>query len=147
MNNKLDHTQIIRQMDREILNARWSELWGMSVPIHLSRPMLEKSLLFKMQEQSGEVLSTIQQGRLENLVKAYQKSPDTIERTASLKPGTRLVRTWRGKSYSVIVQGEGFSYQGKIFSSLSKIASSITGTRWNGWVFFGLKKTASKGEV
>lgn len=145
MNNKLRRTQIIKQMAPETLKARWGELWGISVPVHLSRPMLEKSLLFKMQERNGEVLSMIQQNRLENLIKTYQRSPNSIKRAASLKPGTRLVRTWKGKSYSVIVQDEGFAYQGEIFNSLSKIASCITGTRWNGWVFFGLKKPVSKG--
>ena len=57
----------------------------------------------------------------------------------TIKPGTRLVRTWKGQRHSVMVKENGFDYQGRAFTSLSEIAATITGTRWNGWVFFGLK--------
>lgn len=52
----------------------------------------------------------------------------------------RLVREWQSTKYSVLVLESGFEYQDKTYTSLSEIAFTITGTRWNGWVFFGLKK-------
>ena len=56
-----------------------------------------------------------------------------------LKPGTRLVREWHGRAHAVIVLEDGFEYQGRRYPSLSWIATLITGTRWSGPVFFGLK--------
>ncbi len=56
-----------------------------------------------------------------------------------IKAGTRLLREWQGRVHEVTVVKDGFSYQGSTYRSLSEIARTITGTRWNGWVFFGLK--------
>ena len=53
--------------------------------------------------------------------------------------GTRLLREWQGVEHVVTVTNEGFEWQGRPYKSLSAIARAITGTRWNGWVFFGLK--------
>ena len=53
--------------------------------------------------------------------------------------GTRLIREWQGVEHCVTVRDEGYEYQGCPYKSLSSIARAITGTRWNGWVFFGLK--------
>ncbi|MFN3606155.1 MAG: DUF2924 domain-containing protein, partial [Cypionkella sp.] len=53
--------------------------------------------------------------------------------------GTRLVREWQGTAQIVTVTKDGFEWQGRPYQSLSAIARAITGTRWNGWVFFGLK--------
>ena len=53
--------------------------------------------------------------------------------------GTRLLREWRGVEHVVTVQRDGFEWQGRPYQSLSAIARAITGTRWNGWVFFGLR--------
>ena len=60
---------------------------------------------------------------------------------ADLKPivGTRLIREWQGVEHLVTVTADGFDWQGRPYKSLSAIARAITGTRWNGWVFFGLK--------
>ena len=56
-------------------------------------------------------------------------------------PGTRFVRIWKGCRYEVLAQEKGFEYDGRIFRSLSAVAREITGTRWNGRLFFGLKKS------
>ena len=53
--------------------------------------------------------------------------------------GTRLIREWQGVEHVVTVTADGFDWQGRPYKSLSAIARAITGTRWNGWVFFGLK--------
>jgi hypothetical protein len=61
-----------------------------------------------------------------------------------IKPGSELVRTWKGKTYRIIVMADGFAYDGKTFASLSEIASEITGTNWNGPRFFGLRSAPSQ---
>jgi hypothetical protein len=63
----------------------------------------------------------------------------TIRARPELKPGTRLVREWQGRTYDVLVLDEGFSWQGTRYRSLSAIARKITGTAWSGPLFFGLK--------
>jgi hypothetical protein len=62
-----------------------------------------------------------------------------LELPRRIKPGSELVRTWKGKSYRVMVMADGFAHDGKTFTSLSEIASEITGTKWNGPRFFGLR--------
>jgi Protein of unknown function (DUF2924) len=70
-------------------------------------------------------------------------TPDT-----SLRPGTRLVREWRGRTHMVAVTEDGFEYAGKTFPSLTKIAHAITGAHWSGPRFFGLiRKHASNGQL
>jgi len=60
-----------------------------------------------------------------------------------LKPGTRLMREWRGRSHDVLVLDDGFSWQGTHYRSLSAIARKITGTAWSGPLFFGLRSNCS----
>lgn len=123
------------------LRQRWAEMWELSPPPKISRTMLEKSLVFKLKERAGFGLTQEQQKRLDGLVRAYKRAPMPSMKEVSIKPGTRLVRTWKGQRHSVIVKENGFDYQGRMFNSLSEVAAAITGTRWNGWVFFGLKKS------
>lgn len=55
--------------------------------------------------------------------------------------GTRLIREWKGVEHTVTVLDDGYDYQGRPYKSLSAIARAITGTRWNGWVFFGVRRS------
>ena len=83
---------------------------------------------------------------LDQLIKAAIAKPNgRMELPRRIKPGSELVRTWKGKRYRVTVMVEGFAYDGKPFASLSEIASEITGTNWNGPRFFGLRPSTSKG--
>ena len=75
---------------------------------------------------------------LRKLERAVSESPS--KRSSTLQPGTRLVREWRGKTYEVMVENDGFLFRGQRFGSLSKIASVIAGTRWSGPRFFGLNQ-------
>ncbi len=123
------------------LRARWATVWGREPHARIGRTMLEKSLEYKIREQEGQGLTPEQQARLDQLIRNYKRNPTCFEeRNNTLKPGTRLVRTHNGKKHSILVKTDGFEYQGRVYSSLSKIANDITGKRWNGWVFFGLKK-------
>jgi hypothetical protein len=66
-----------------------------------------------------------------------------IRARPELKPGTRLVREWQGRTYEVLVLDDGFSWQGTSYRSLSAVARKITGTAWSGPLFFGLKPNRS----
>lgn len=138
-NHILDNN--ITKLSTAELRQKWAEFWGIQPHRYIRREMLEKSLAFKMRQMSGEGLNSEQQARLDRLVLAYKKNPNCFDEThVSLKPGTRLVRMWKGKKYIVLTLMNGFEFNDQKYTSLSEIATHITGTRWNGWVFFGLKK-------
>ena len=125
------------------LRQMWALIWGRQPHARIGRTMLEKSLHYKTRELQGNGLTPKQKARLEQLVREYKRNPTCFDETRPLKPGTRLVRMHNGKKHSVLVKAEGFEYGGQTYSSLSKIANDITGKRWNGWVFFGLKKVGA----
>lgn len=130
------------------LRKRWTQTWGTEPHNRIGRKMLERSLLFKIREQSGHGPTPEQQKRLDKLIASYKRNPNCFDQGhASLKPGMRLVRKWQNKAHTVTVTAAGFEYEGRDYSSLSTIASEITGSRWNGWLFFGLKKETRKQRV
>lgn len=128
----------------EQLRRKWSLLWGKQPHKLMGRVMLEKSLEFKILEKDGFGLTAEQQSRLNQLIQDYKRNPKVFDaQHSALKPGTRLVKTYQGQKHSVLVTESGFEYDGQFYPSLSKIANDITGKRWNGWVFFGLKKVSA----
>jgi hypothetical protein len=124
------------------LRGKWSEYWNYEPHPGISRALLEKSLEYKIREARGEGLTAEQRARIGQLISAYKKNPGFLtEDQPLLKPGTRLIRYWKREKHVVTVLADGgFEHGGKRYTSLSTIARSIAGTRWNGWVFFGLKK-------
>ena len=122
------------------LRQAWSDLWGIEPHRWISQSMLERSIDFKRQEQDGFGLNAEQKRRLYKIITAYKRNPNHFEQGhTALKPGMRLIRNWKGKAHTVTVTTNGFMYHNKEYSSLSTIANDITGSRWNGWLFFGLK--------
>jgi hypothetical protein len=137
--------QNLKKLSLNELRQMWAQAWGREPHARIGRTMLEKSLEYKIQEREGCRLKPEQQAQLDSLVKQYKRNPSCFdERNVALKPGTRLVRMHEGKRHSVLVKIDGFEYQGQTYNSLSKIANDITGKRWNGWVFFGLKKAGAE---
>lgn len=127
------------------LRQKWAEYWSVMPHARIGRTMLEKSLEFKLWEQETGGLSAEQQSRLDNLITSYKRNHNFFDdNMTDIKPGTRLVRIYKGQRYSVLVSADGYEYRDKKYSSLSEIASNITGTRWNGWIFFGLKRRTKK---
>jgi hypothetical protein len=123
------------------LKARWRELFDTEPPAY-NRRFLESRLAYRIQELAYGGLSRETLERLQAMAKQYA-SRDPAERKARpmLRPvaGTRMIREWQGVEHCVTVRGENFEYQGRPYKSLSSVARQITGTKWNGWVFFGLK--------
>lgn len=123
------------------LKAQWRELFGAEPP-PFNRRYLESRLAYRIQELAYGGLKPETIRRLERLGEDLDGG-DPVKRRirTDLKPitGTRLIREWQGVEHVVTVTADGFDWQGRPYKSLSAIARAITGTRWNGWVFFGLK--------
>jgi len=131
----------LKTLSLQELRTQWAEAWGQIPHNRIGRTMLERSLIYQMNDKIAHEY----QKRLNKLVQAYKRNPNHFDQGhINLKPGMRLVRDWDGKKHSVIVTQDGFEYEGCAYNSLSKIANKITGSRWNGWLFFGLKKKAGK---
>lgn len=123
------------------LRRQWAECWGIEPHWRIGRQMLEKSLAFKQREVRGEGMTPEQLKRLDNLVTQYKRNPKSFDQgPAGLKPGTKLVRAHKGHKHIVTVKPGGFEYRDQHYDSLSEIAFVITGTTWNGWIFFGVKR-------
>lgn len=127
---------------RKDLEAQWQAAFGRPLSPKMRRPLAAQLLRFHTQETAYGGLPAEVEAYLASLLpkargSGRQSAPVQARR---LKPGTRLLRTWRGRTYTVTVADPGFLYEGKTYSSLSVVAREITGTPWSGPVFFGLKK-------
>ncbi|WP_298566089.1 DUF2924 domain-containing protein [uncultured Aliiroseovarius sp.] len=123
------------------LKAQWRDLFD-SEPPPFNRRYLESRLAYRIQELAYGGLKPETVKRLEALGEQLDGGDRKKSRIrADLTPivGTRLIREWKGVEHVVTVTADGFDWQGRPYKSLSAIARAITGTRWNGWFFFGLK--------
>ena len=123
------------------LKDQWRELFD-SEPPPFNRRYLESRLAYRIQELAYGGLKPETIRRLERLGEELDGGDRKKSRIrADFHPiaGTRLLREWQGVEHVVTVTVHGFEWQGRPYKSLSAIARAITGTRWNGWVFFGLK--------
>jgi hypothetical protein len=125
------------------LKQKWRDLFGREAPPY-NRRFLESRLSYRIQELAYGGLPAETVERLEALAAEFAGKA-VRGRQLSERPiaGTRLIREWKGVEHCVTVRGEDFEYQGRPYRSLSAIARTITGTRWNGLVFFGLKNQRS----
>jgi len=155
MNGINNNTSVLRQLaalknlNLEQLREKWKSLYGTEAPGY-KKQFLFKRLSYRIQElfygglseQSRSYLKNIAQSDPAATVKCkisqVKKSSDII------LPGTRFVRIWKEERHEVITHEDGFEYKGRIFRSLSAIAREITGTRWNGKIFFGVRDNYSK---
>lgn len=132
----------LKAMTVNEMKAEWRSLFGADAPNN-SRPFLEMRLAWRIQELSygGPSRETVR--LLDALADELHGKPGRKAMIADpRKPvaGTRLVREWDGIEHTVTVLRDGFEFQGRTYKSLSAIARTITGTRWNGWRFFGLRE-------
>ena len=137
----------LRDLDVGALRSRWHAVFGRRAPPHLPRHLLFRVLAYRLQaDHLGDLDGESQRllDRSESPEKAGQRAVDLDRRTRDLKPGTVLGREWKGQMQRVAVLADGFTWNGKTYPSLSKLAFAITGTRWNGPRFFGLRDKPSK---
>jgi hypothetical protein len=129
------------------LRSRYRELFRAEPPKAFGPDLLRRSIAHRIQEKAYGGLSREHQRLLDQLVKAAQAKPNgRLELPRRIKPGSELVRTWNRRTYRVVVMEKGFAWEGRTYSSLSEIAFEITGTKWNGPRFFGLRSSANGGD-
>lgn len=141
----------LRDLDTKELRARWRTVLRREAPPHLSRHLLFRVLAYRLQTDALGDLD----GECQRLLDRAKLACGTGGQTAAIvmpattvEQGTILSREWDGHMHRVAVLADGFAWNGKIYPSLSKVAGAITGTRWNGPRFFGLRdkhRTPSSG--
>ncbi len=126
------------------LRARWERAYGRAAPRHASRDLLLRAVAHRLQEQAKGGLGAVTRRRLAKLAGLDGRDAKPRPPAPRLKPGSRLIREWRGEVHQVTVTESGFDYRGARYASLSQIARAITGTRWSGPLFFGLRKARAR---
>jgi len=142
LDEEIEH---LRKLDLKGLRARWRTVTGRNAPSHLSRHLLFNMIAYRIQAEALGDLEAETLRLLKSLAGARADTGATPlteafdQRRRLLSPGTVLTREWNGQMHRVMVVDNGFSWDGRTHDSLSTIAFAITGTKWNGPRFFGLR--------
>ncbi len=132
----------LRGLDMGGLRARWRSLTGRRAPGHLSKGLMFRVLAYRLQVEVWGDLDSATIRYLDRIAsEADQGSSKSLPRSDSdhIRPGAVLVREWEGDDHHVMALSEGYAWKGQTYRSLSEVARAITGTRWNGPRFFGLR--------
>ena len=136
--------RVLQDSETSTLRVRWAADFGRPAPKRMGRDLLLRILAYRVQEQVEGGLSKVARKRLAGAAGSHDSGDSaTTSPVSRPKPGTRLVREWRGEAHHVTVGEDSFEYRGDRYRSLSEIERTITGTRWSGPLFFGLRKPAS----
>jgi len=128
------------QLPKTALCELWKRLFKAPPPCQLRRDLMLPILAYRIQEEAFGSLSAASRSRLRQLARLFDSDSNSpIPSVPGIKLGTRLVRQWRNKAHLVNVEATGYEYEGTRYSSLSQVARLITGTRWSGPLFFGIK--------
>ena len=140
-----ERLRALATMDIATLKAEWRRLYRVSPPPRLRRDLLTRGIADKWQESALGGLPSAIRRRLLAPVSAGQEEGEAarVQPTPRLRPGTRLLRTWRGRTMSVTVLEDGFLFDDRRYTSLTEVAQAITGAHWSGPRFFGLAKPRS----
>jgi hypothetical protein len=123
------------------LRALWQELFAKPAHPKLRRDLMIPILAYRIQEKAYGGLKPSTRKRLQKLAEELETDPKArLQPSRHLKTGIKLIRQWQGETHEVLVVDRGFDYRNKRYASLSEIARQITGTRWSGPLFFGLKQ-------
>jgi Protein of unknown function (DUF2924) len=137
----------LRDLDVVSLRSRWHAVLGRRPPPHLARHLLFRILAYRLQaDRLGDLDSESRTllDRSDSPEEAGRNAAVSSRLAVTVRPGTVLGREWNGHMHRVAVLADGFAWNGKTYSSLSQVAFAITGTRWNGPKFFGLRDKPSK---
>lgn len=135
-----DRLASLPRSQKEALARLWREVFKADPPLRMRKEMMVQFLAYRMQEQEFGPLSERSQRRLCQLVKAIEGNSNTSSvQKVPIKTGTRLIRQWKDQIHVVNVEDGGYEYRCNRYDSLSEIARLITGTRWSGPLFFGLR--------
>lgn len=132
-----DKVRAVARMGRPELVSEWQAQFGAPPPPKLRVELMRPVLVYRIQEKAFGLSAPRGKSRIQDL------ASDANRRR--FKPGTKIVREWKGQLHEVAVRAEGYVYNGDMYKSLSPIAFRITGTKWSGPAFFGTKlKEASR---
>jgi hypothetical protein len=137
----------LRDLDLAGLRAHWRNVFRRPAPLNLPRHLLFRMLAYRLQADRFGDLDGESRRLLDDAVSpeaAGKRAAEVRGLCRDVKPGTILAREWKGRMHRIAVLTEGFAWNGKTYPSLSKVALAITGTRWNGPRFFGLRGGVSK---
>lgn len=135
----------LRTLSPQELDQRWRLLFGSERPNRVCGSLLTQALTYPLQEKALGGLKASTRRLLELVASnGSTRSPAVEPLIARLNAGTVLVREWHGRTHRVTVAEKGFLFRDKHYRSLSEIARVITGTRWSGPLFFGLKSSAEE---
>ena len=135
-----DRLAVLAGLSLGDLRLEWRRLFRADPP-RLSRDIIIRAIAYRLQEIAHGGPSKVTQRRLMTLTAEFETG-GTIATPPrpKIKPGSRLVREWHGRTHTVCVTDDGFEFQGKTYRSLTKVARDITGAQWSGPRFFGLTK-------
>lgn len=126
-------------LDRTALVEQWRSLYGTEPPAYISRSLLIRAIAYRLQENALGGLKPSTRRFLAQVAENASTGRQAPASPSTIKPGTQLLREWHGVTHEVIVREDGVTYAGKNYRSLSEVARTITGARWSGPRFFGLK--------
>jgi hypothetical protein len=126
------------------LRHRWKTLFGHPAPKSLRRHFLARAVAYQMQVEAYGGLSAATKRRLREIANAVRTGDaNAMLGSGRIKPGTQMIRQWQSATHTVTALAEGFEWNGRTYKSLSAVANAITGTNWNGFAFFGIKRAPS----
>lgn len=142
-----DPIKRLKDLSREELLKKWEKMGELTPPEHVRKEFIIKHLAWLIQAKEQGGYSPQIKRKLEALAKDLEQnkelSNDNLKSNSLIiKAGTKLIREYQGKNHEVLVLEKGYQYKNRFYRSLSAIANEITDSRWNGKVFFGLKKGA-----
>ena len=136
-----DEITALENLGTQELRRRWRRLYHTEPPAGLSRDLHIRAIAYKMQERVHGRLPQSVKRKLRTLAGRLEtEGGGKFKPGIMLKPGAKLVREWGGRPHAVVVLDDGFDYEGKRYPSLSSIAREITGARWSGPRFFGIRQ-------
>jgi Protein of unknown function (DUF2924) len=140
-----DQVAKLRALPRSGLLDLWQDLYKKAAPSGIRREILVPFLAYRIQENAQGGLKPTALAELRRIAKALDRNRTSTDPPirSRVKTGTRVFRKWGGHTHEVFVTDSGYEYRGVSYRSLSEIARKITGTRWSGPAFFGLKKATS----
>jgi hypothetical protein len=126
------------------LRHRWKTLFGHPAPKSLRRNFLARAVAYQMQVEAYGGLSIAIKCRLREIASAVRTGDaNAMLGSNRIKPGTQMIRQWQNATHTVTALAEGFEWNGRTYKSLSAVANAVTGTNWNGFAFFGIKRAPS----
>ena len=126
------------------LRHRWKTLFGHPAPKSLRRNFLARAVAYQMQVEACGGLSDATKRRLREIVNAVRTGDaNAMLGSRRIKIGTQMIRQWQNATHTVTALADGFEWNGRTYKSLSAVANAITGTNWNGFAFFGIKRAPS----